>query len=391
MTTSDSASVILCTADLAAGAARASLKTAGFDVALGTLDGEPINGTPIKLVLIDGASQTADALELCRRVRRKTIDSYVPVLFLAAPSDGAARRAGLEAGADASLTWPDDAQILISQAHALLRVKERHDALAAKAAEAQRLNHRLQAAYQQIDQELELAQRLQECFLPPSLPQLPKARFAVQYKPCGRVGGDFYDVFRLDEQHLGLYVADAMGHGVPASLLTIFVKTGVRAKEINGQSYRLVPPDEVLDKLNHDMIGQALAESPFVTMVYGLFNHHTGKLQLSRAGHPYPIHVPREGPPALLQMEGSLLGVFDTRYHLQEHQLNPGDKLLVYTDGMDAAAFAEKPVGVASLLAAADAHRRLPVDELVRRLSSELFHQTRQTDDLTVLGLEIPR
>jgi phosphoserine phosphatase RsbU/P len=389
MATSAPAPVILCTADLATAGARASLKQAGFEVALQTLDGEPVNGAPVNLVLIDGASQTSDALELCRRVRLKTIERYVPVLFLASQADGA-RRAGLEAGADASLTWPDDAALLISQAQALLRVKERHDALAARAADVQRLNHRLQAAYQQIDQELELAKRLQECFLPPSLPQLPRARFAVQYKPCGRVGGDFYDVFRLDEQHLGLYVADAMGHGVPASLLTIFVKTGVKAKEINGQSYRLVPPDEVLARLNHDMISQALAESPFVTMVYGLFNHHTGNLRLSRAGHPYPIHVPREGPPMLLQMEGSLLGVFDTRYHLQEHQLNPGDKLLFYTDGMDAAAFADKPVGVASLLAAAEAHRRLPIDELVSRLSSELFHQTRQTDDLTLLGLEVP-
>src|SRR5207342_902861 len=117
---------------------------------------------------------------------------------------------------------------------------------------------------------------------PHSLPEVPQARFAVHYRPCGRVGGDFYDVFRLDERHLGFYVADAMGHGIPASLLTIFVKKGVRAKEITGQTYRLVPPAEVLQRLNRDLIEQALADMPFITMVYALFDHAEGTLRFSR-------------------------------------------------------------------------------------------------------------
>src|SRR6202030_3840730 len=132
--------------------------------------------------------------------------------------------------------------------------------------EVNRINKRLQAAYQQIDMELELARRIQESFLPQTLPDLPEVRFAVHYEPCGRVGGDFYDVFRLDEKHLGFYIADAMGHGVPASLLTIFVKKGVRAKEISGQQYRLVPPGEVLQRLNRDLIQQELSDNPFITM-----------------------------------------------------------------------------------------------------------------------------
>jgi serine phosphatase RsbU (regulator of sigma subunit) len=384
MPTATSPFIIVCSD----GAApfREPLEQAGFDVALRPIAGDPDNGAPAKLIVIDGGDGD-DALRLCHRLRLKLHDPYVPILFLAPRAE--AGRAGLECGADLYLPWPGEAASLIAQAQALLRIKDRTDQLAAKAAEAQRLHKRLQAAYQQIDQELELARRLQECFLPQSLPALSQARFAVEYKPCGRVGGDFYDVFRLDEQHVGFYVADAMGHGVPASLLTIFVKKGVKTKEINGQTYRLIPPDEVLRKLNHDMIDQALAETPFITMVYGLYNLHTRRLLLSRAGHPYPLYLPQGGVPALWQMEGSLLGVFDTRYHVQEHQLQPGDKLLFYTDGTDAAAFGDQPVGLGSLVAAAEAHRRLPIDELVARLSTELFHQTRQSDDLTVLGMEV--
>jgi sigma-B regulation protein RsbU (phosphoserine phosphatase) len=277
----------------------------------------------------------------------------------------------------------------VAQVEALLRIKQRHDQLAARAAEAGRVSKRLQAAYQQIDQELELARRIQESFLPQSLPELPRVRFAVKYRPCGQVGGDFYDVFRLDERHVGFYVADAMGHGVPASLLTIFVKKGVRAKEISGQSYRLVPPDEVLQKLNRDLIEQALADMPFITMVYALFDHAEGTLRFSRAGHPHPLYLPVDGLPRLWQLNGSLLGVFDTHFHVQTERLNPGDKLLLYTDGMDGAAFAQQPVGLASLLAAAERFRAAPIDELVERLAQDLFTQTRQGDDLTILGLEV--
>lgn len=382
--------IVLCADPASAPTVRVALDEAGFGVTLKSLlDATHLNGTPAQLLVIDGGTQTDHALQVCQRLRSQPNDKFVPILFLAPALPSGARRAGLECGADLCLARPFEPGELVAQVQSLLRIKERHDQLAARASETQRINKRLQAAYLQIDQELELARRIQQSFLPQTLPELPQVRFAVEYRPCGRVGGDFYDLFRLDEQHLGLYVADAMGHGVPASLLTIFVKTSVKAKEITGSSYRLVPPDEVLQKLNAEMIEQALSETPFITMAYVLFNWRTGVLQFARAGHPYPLHVPREGPPALWQVEGSLLGVFDTRYRVQTQQLQPGDKLILYTDGMDSASFASHAVGLPSLLAAAEQYRRLPIDEMVTRLASDLFGQTRQTDDLTVLGLEM--
>lgn len=382
--------ILLCGDASSDSGVRAALESAGFEVDLKPInDSAPVNGSPVHLIVIDGGAQTDSALKLCRRLRRQLDDALVPLLYLAAEHQAGARQASLEAGADAYLPRPFEAGELVAQVQSLLRFKERHDQLAVKASETQRINQRLQAAYHLIDQELELAKRVQQSFLPQSLPDVPQVRFAARYRPCGRVGGDFYDVFRLDEQHVGLYVADAMGHGVPASLLTIFVKTSVQSKEISGQSYRLVPPDEVLARLNRAMIAQALSETPFITMAYALLHRPTGTLQFSRAGHPYPLHVPREGPPSLWQMEGSLLGVFETRYHLQTRQLQQGDKVLLYTDGMDSASFGAHPVGHASLLAAAEEFRRLPIDEMVHRLSSDLFSQTRQNDDLTVVGLEM--
>src|SRR5439155_13106949 len=279
--------------------------------------------------ILDATHNAAECLAFCQCLRAKVGDGYLPTLFITADPTPAARLASLESGADAYLLRPFDPAELLAQVRALLRNKERHDRLAEKTAEVNRINKRLQQAYQQIDQELELARRIQESFLPHSLPEVPQVKFAVHYQPCGRVGGDFYDIFRLDEKHLGFYVADAMGHGVPASLLTIFVKTSVRAKEISGKQYRLVPPDEVLQKLNRELIAQQLSDTPFITMVYVLFNYRDGTFRFSRSGHPYPLHIPREGDPQLWEIEGSLLGVFDTRYVVRTQQLQVGDKVLL--------------------------------------------------------------
>lgn len=367
---------------------RAVLDDAGYDVAARGLDAEPGNGKPVGLLVVDALHQPEQALRLCNRLRSDQQELFVPIL-LVANGDPRVRALGLDGGADAFLARPIAPTELLAQVAALLRIKDRHDQLAARAAEAGRVSKRLQAVHHQHDQEMELARRIQESFLPQSLPELPRVRFAVKYKPCGHVGGDFYDVFRLDERHVGFYVADAMGHGVPASLLTIFVKKGVRAKEISGQSYRLVPPDEVLQKLNRDLIEQALADMPFITMVYALFDHAEGTLHFSRAGHPHPLYLPAEGPPQLWQLNGSLLGVFETQFGVETRKLHPGDKLLFYTDGMDAASFDRQPVGLASLLAAAERFRAAPIGELVERLAQDLFTQTQLGDDLTILGLEM--
>jgi serine phosphatase RsbU (regulator of sigma subunit) len=383
--------ILLCAEESSAVSdVRVPLEQTGFQVNVFPLNGaEPEGLTDFNLILVDGSRQAEESLRFCHRLRDRLGDVFVPILYLTEDHSPQTRRASLECGADTYLLRPFETAELLAQVQAFLRIKDRHDHLTEKTAEVHRINKRLQAAYQQIDQELELARRIQESFLPQSLPQLSRAKFAVHYQPCARVGGDFYDIFRLDEVHLGFYIADAVGHGVPASLLTIFVKKGVRAKEIFGQQYRLVPPAEVLQRLNRDLIDQALSENPFITMVYVLFNHATGTLTFARSGHPYPLYLPREGPPQLWQIEGSLLGVFETEYPFQTHVLQPGDKVLLYTDGVDAACFNNQPPGVPSLLAAVERYRELTIQDLVDRLAYELFGRNRQTDDLTMLGLEM--
>ncbi len=350
---------------------------------------EPDDLSARQLVVLEASGCRDECLQWCRRLRAHPGDAFLPVLLVLDDPGPEARLAGFEAGADTYLLRPFAPEELRAQVRALLRLREVHDRLSDKTAEVHRVNKRLQEAYQQHDQELELARRLQVSFLPQRLPEVPLARFAVHYLLCGQVGGDFYDVFRLDENHVGLYVADAMGHGVPASLLTIFVKKGVRGKEVFGQQYRLVPPGEVLQRLNKDLIDQELSDLPFITMVYVLFNHSDGTLRFSRAGHPYPLHVPRDGSLQLWQGEGLLLGVFDAQFCDRTHRLQPGDKVLLYSDGIDSARFEGLPPGTESLLACAERHRALPIQEFVGGLARDLFGGGRPPDDLTLLGLEM--
>jgi sigma-B regulation protein RsbU (phosphoserine phosphatase) len=203
------------------------------------------------------------------------------------------------------------------------------------------------------------------------------------------VGGDFYDVFRLDESHVGFYVADAVGHGVPASLLTMFLKKAVRGKEISGQSYRLLRPGVVLERVNRDLIEQGLAESPFITMVYGLFNFHEAWLEFARAGHPHPLYLPADGAPERWQVPGTLLGVYAASFAAQTHRLGPGDKILVFTDGTENVSFAGHPAGAESLAACAALHRDLPAQEFVDQVARDLSHQAEPPDDVTLLALEV--
>src|SRR5262249_9704640 len=197
------------------------------------------------------------------------------------------------------------------------------------------LNQRLQQAYQQIDTDLELTRRIHRGFLPRAMPEVGRARFAVVHRPRSRVGGDFYDVFRLDEDHVGLHVADAMGRGSPASsLLGIFVKKSLVTKEVSGQSYRLLPPGEVLDRLNRELLNLTLPEPPFVTMLYAQLNCQDGSLTFARAAHPHPLHVPASADPTYWHATGTLLGVFESDFPTQGNRLEPGDKLVLFSDGV---------------------------------------------------------
>lgn len=242
-------------------------------------------------------------------------------------------------------------------------------------------------------EQLRMAGLVQRDFLPSQLPDSDRLRWAATFLPAEWVSGDFYDVVRIDEQHIGFYIADVVGHGVPAALLTIFLKQALVMRQTTANSYRIFSPAEVMKNLNSRLTAQRLSGHQFITCCYCLLNITTLQLTYARAGHPYPILITDGRPMRQLQSKGSLLGIFENaEFDQQTIQLKEGDKLLLYSDGAEPFigsiddrsdfTFAEQFVCL----------RELPIEELINQFNHIVKGQKNQIhepDDITAVGLEI--
>ncbi len=245
----------------------------------------------------------------------------------------------------------------------------------------------------ELSEQLRLASEVQRSFLPRSLPDNNRLRWRVIYRPADWVSGDIYDVCRLDEQHLGFYVADAVGHSMPAALLTMFIKQALLMRETVGDDYRIYVPGEVIEGLNLRMCEQNRGGSLFVTCFYGLLNFKTLQLSFCRGGHPYPVLM-REGQgPVCLESRGSLLGVFeDAEFGEEVVGLRSGDKVLVYSDGAEGVFGACDDEGRFVFSEQFLELSELGIDEMFSRLEGLLSGRKvegAERDDITVVGFEV--
>lgn len=187
-----------------------------------------------------------------------------------------------------------------------------------------------------LTEQLRMAGMVQRDFLPTQLPESATTDWATTFLPAEWVSGDLYNIDQLDEDHIGFYIVDAVGHGMPAALLTIFVKQAMRLKEIRDGEVTILPPSEVMARLNAKMAQEKFSGYQFATCCYCLINTKTYELTYARAGHPYPILIRPGQDPVQLEARGSLLGVFENATYPEETvQLEPGDKLVIFSDGAE--------------------------------------------------------
>jgi serine phosphatase RsbU (regulator of sigma subunit) len=261
----------------------------------------------------------------------------------------------------------------------------------------QRLKNHLSEHFQEMDEEMRLAGRLQRDFLPNIEEPVGNVQFSAVYRPASWVSGDIFDIFTIDEDRTGFYVADAVGHGMAASLLTMFIKRAIVSKRPTARGHAVLTPSETMTALNDALTEQALPNCQFVTACYGVLNNRTLTLEYARGGHPYPILITANGEVRELRTPGGLLGIFKgEEFPTLETQLRPGDKLLLYTDGVDLAlpgddgmSHAEAPLHRAVRTVAS-----LPIQDLTAGLESQLDAAARPSepaDDVTIVGLEILR
>jgi hypothetical protein len=244
-----------------------------------------------------------------------------------------------------------------------------------------------------LTEQLRLAGLVQQDFLPTHLPSSDRIKWASVFLPAEWVSGDIYNAVRIDEKHIGFYVADVVGHGMPAALLTIFLKQALIMRTTVDNTYHIFSPAEVMKNLNKRMSTQKLSGYQFATCCYCLLNTETLELTYARAGHPYPVLVKKGQEPKQLEVRGSLLGVFkDAEYAEDKIQLQPGDKLFLYSDG------AEPFIGNFDDLTGFHFTKEfceikdLPIVEMMDRFNTLAQNQnieSAEVDDITTLGLEV--
>jgi serine phosphatase RsbU (regulator of sigma subunit) len=185
-----------------------------------------------------------------------------------------------------------------------------------------------------LEKELDVARRVQISLLPRQMPEIEGWEFVARWKPARQVGGDYYDVIWTESGQIGLVIADVTDKGMPAALFMAFTRSIIRANLDNAPF-----PATGITRANR-LICQESDYGLFVTMFYGLLNPHTGELTYVNAGHNPPILVTCSGvTPAYtttwLTNTGMALGIQEeATYRQGSLQLNPGDFIAMYTDGV---------------------------------------------------------
>ncbi len=265
----------------------------------------------------------------------EAISSMIPVVALCAEFGGSQ-------DAPAGISFVLDPQLgpehLATALSALIARQREIRRLQLDTASAIKFSGGLRNQIDNIQEELQLAASVQREFLPRILPTLGGIASAALWRPAAYVSGDLYNVMRLDEHHLGLFVTDAVGHGVPAALLTLVISRSLPTKEINGNSYRILSPSEALTQVNADMMTRVGRTTRFATAIYAIIDTRNRQLTVASAGHLPMMRISRGGTCEAILTVGGLLGVFeDETFTEKVITLSAGDKLLFYTDGFEQA------------------------------------------------------
>ena len=242
------------------------------------------------------------------------------------------------------------------------------------------------AERERMGKELEIGHQIQQNFLPKTFPDLPNARLFGQSIPATEVGGDFFDVFMLDDRHIGFVMADVSGKGVPAALFMALTRSVLRVIAMEG-----LPPDEVLSQVNR-FISEDNDTCMFVTTFYGILDIETGDVSYSNGGHIPPTLVKHTNGAveAIPLAKGAALGLIENYpFKLSRIRMEPGDMLFLYTDGIiETPGPGDEEFGTERLNELLSNNRQTALEEIGGRIAEEvrIFSEGRdQFDDLTFL------
>lgn len=341
------------------------------------------------IVITDWMMPKMDGLDLVRHIRGSNHANYVYLIMLTAKAEKHDIVAGMGAGADDFLTKPFHRDELQVRLRAGTRITN--------------LNRELNDTNRRLQRSQEAAAQIQQSFLPTEKPQIDGYQFAWEHRTCGELGGDMLNVIRLDAEHVGVYVLDVTGDGVPAALLATTLsrvmlpaadpQSLLAERESDGAGYRILPPVEVAKRLNK-RFGRQEAKQ-FFTITYGVLNLKSREFRFTSAGHTPLLHQRIGGSPAMLDVPGFPIGMSPDSGDFSEESrtLEPGDRLFIYSDGLTDTMNGDGDIfGAAQLLDAATRLNSLSLDQALRAMMTELDEfrsQTQPKDDVSILGIKV--
>jgi sigma-B regulation protein RsbU (phosphoserine phosphatase) len=244
---------------------------------------------------------------------------------------------------------------------------------------------KLQLGHQ--ERELGEARAIQQGFLPKSIPQMSGYEIAATWQPARIVGGDYYDVIPFGEDAMGLCIADVAGKGMPAAMLMSNLQAAVRAL-----ACRVITPDSLCERLNVSM-HQNIVSDRFVTFFYAQLDGASRELRYTNAGHNTPILMHRDGSHERLDAGGGVVGVFPKQAYLMGTlQLAPGDRVVLFTDGVTEACVPNgEEFGEPRLLQLIQENRETSAHELQKKIlnAAAEFSEGNWHDDATVLVIAV--
>ncbi len=319
-----------------------SLRHCGYDVisALSGLKAIKVlatafeEGNPPDIVLLDVMMPGMDGFETCRRLKEMAArqEYFIPVVLLTSLDSVEDKLTGFESGAEDYLVKPPDRQELLARVRSMIRIKDLQDGL-------MKANRELEATQTQLQRELQIVGDLQLSFLPKVYPTHPELSLAAVYKPSEMAGGDYYDVIEIDEDHWGLVVADVTGHGASAAVV-MAVTHLLMHSFVN--TFRF--PSTSLKVVNEKLNTHLTSDHHFVTMFYGILcltpksaERNEMMFTYSSAGHN-PMYIVRGRTGEVTELHTKLgfpLRSFESdEYDEAQIDLQPGDKLVLFTDGL---------------------------------------------------------
>lgn len=295
------------------------------------------------LVLSDWMMPGMNGLEFCDAFRKKTVDRYGYFILLTSKSEKNEVAMGLEAGADDFLTKPVDSHELRARIAAGERILLMQRELTEKNRLITDTLDELQRLYDSLDNDLLEAKKLQQSLVRERHKKFDTGDVSLMLRSSGHVGGDLVGFFPAGEGHLGLYSLDVSGHGISSALMTARLAGYLSASAPDQNvaltrgadgTYKFLPPEQVIETLNNLVLDEMETEHYF-TLLLADVNLETGHVRMAQAGHPHPAvqradgRIEQDGPGGF--PVGLMSGIEFTQF---ETQLEPGDRLLLLSDGV---------------------------------------------------------